>query len=178
MRFAVLRAVVRDINAGDENKLTEWRTILLSLHCVFLKLESADDLWKKARQLREDVAQTFLTMRLSALQNIYEVEHFKRKCERLHGKTSATKLTEAFREGITFSDATEKVTDSFVDMSTTIDARMLSVERIAKVLLAAETEFSHRSPFDGVTKLQTIISKAKTEDKIFWTVRFRLYTAC
>ena len=175
-RFAVLRAVARDVTANDQARLLQWRQILLSVHFRYILLDTADKIWRAGRQFREDVAQAYVTMRVSVLQNIYEVVHFRRKHDRLHGKTSAKALAAAFREGMTFSEATEPVTDSFVDMAATIDSRMLSSDLIAKCILSAEEQFGMQTPFNGATTLQSIVSKAKTADKILWAVQYILDT--
>jgi hypothetical protein len=170
VRMAVLRAVARDVKARDHDKIRAWRRHLLSCHFVYVVLDSADEVWKYARQLREDIAQNFATLRFSALQATYEFVHFRNRFERARGKHSARALAEAYRMGIKFAQGSEEVTDYFVDCALTIDNRMLRVERIAKVLLQAEEVHGTRTPFDSVSKLQAIISKARTEDRIIWAV--------
>ena len=83
VRFAVLRAVARDVTANDQARLLQWRQILLSVHFRYILLDTADKIWRAGRQFREDVAQAYVTMRVSVLQNIYEVVHFRRKHDRL-----------------------------------------------------------------------------------------------
>lgn len=169
LRMAVLRAVARDAN--DEDALKAWRVILLSCRFVYLPLDSNDECWKQARQLREDIAQNYTALRLSALQAIYEVVHFRRRHEKLHGKANAKQIAEAYRHGIKFADTSEDVTDSFVDMAMTIDNRMLSNPEIAKTLMQSENDFMSHTPFNGVSKLQAIISKARSPEKILWAVQ-------
>ena len=55
---------------------------------------------------------------------------------------------------------------------------MLRVQRIAATLLLAEETFGVDTPFDGVTKLQTIISRAVTEERITWAVEYMFDRAC
>ncbi len=120
--------------------------------------------------LREDVSQNHAALRLSALQLIYELVHFKSRHERVHGKCSSKVIADAYRAGITFAETCETVTDSFVDQAMTFDARMLSNDVVATILLDCDDKFGLQTPFNGTTKLQAIVSKARTPEKITWCV--------
>jgi hypothetical protein len=172
MRMATLRAVARDVKSKDADKIRAWRRHLLSCRFLYIQLDALEDVWKHARQLREDVAQHSVALRLTALQAVYEFVHFRNRYERAHGKQPARALSEAYRAGINFADTSEEVTDSFVDMAVTIDNRMLRVERIGSVLLKADNEFGVNTPFDAITKLQVIVNKGRHEDRILWAVEW------
>jgi hypothetical protein len=148
LRMAVLKAVARDVKAGDMGELRNWRLALLSCRFVYLPIDSDEESWKKARQLREDVSQNHAALRLSALQSIYELVHFKRRHERIHGKCSSKFIADAYRTGITFAETSETVTDSFVDQAMTIDARMLSNDVVSKILLYCDDKFGLQTPFN------------------------------
>ena len=72
MCMAILRAVARDVKAKDADK------VFVSCRFVNVELDSTEDVWKYARQLREDISQNHVALRLSALQTIYEFVHFRR----------------------------------------------------------------------------------------------------
>ena len=108
LRMAVLHAVARDVQAGDEQTLQRWRCVLLSTRFVYMALDSNEEVWKQARQFREDVSQNHVALRLSPLQAIYEVVHFRRRYERQHGEQSSKALAEAYRGGIRFAETSEE----------------------------------------------------------------------
>ncbi len=95
MRMAVLRAVARDVGAKEQDKVRAWRRHLLSCRFIYVELDSAEDVWKHARQLREDISQNHVALRLSPLQAIYEFVHFRNRHERTHGKQSVRALAPA-----------------------------------------------------------------------------------
>ena len=170
IRMAVLRALARDVKAKDTERLKAWRRHLLSCSFLYVILDSDEETWKYARQMREDLAQNYATLRLSPLQAVYQFVAFRARNERLHGKQPAKVLAEQYCMGVRRADTSEEVTNSFVDMALTIDNRMLKIERVAATLLKAEEEFGCTTPFDAVTKLHAIINKAKYEPRIVWAV--------
>ena len=167
IRMAVLRAVAGALD--DPEKVRTWKRHLLSCHFVYVTLDSDEDTWKYARQLREDIAQNYTTLRLSALQALYEFINFKNHRDRVHGHEDAKVLAALYTKGVRMANTTEPVTQSFVESAITIDKRMLSQERIAATLLKAEKDFGGNTPFDAVTKLLAI-SKAGTPERIAWVV--------
>eukprot|EP00969_Alexandrium_andersonii_P324789 14351646-Alexandrium_andersonii.AAC.1 len=91
--------------------------MLLSCHFLYQYLDSDETRWKQARQLGKDISQSHATLRLSPLQAIYEVAHFRDRFERAHGKQNSKDLAEAYRGDIRFADGSEEVSDSFADMA-------------------------------------------------------------
>ena len=172
IRMAVLRAVARDIKAKDTDRIRAWRRHLLSCNFVYVILDSDDETWKFARQMREDIAQNYVTLRLSPLQALYQFVAFRARTQRLHGsKQSAKALAEQYCLGVRRADTTEEVTHGFVDNACTIEDRMLRFENIAAVLLKSEVEFGVTTPFDAVTKLHAMVTKSgKSEPRVLWIV--------
>lgn len=64
------------------------------------------------------------------------------------------------------SPTSEPITDSFIDAACTVASRMLIIEVVRKALALAEETYGHENPLDSVTKLQAIISKAKSAEAI------------
>ena len=169
IRMAILRAVKRDLD--DVGRAQAWKRHLLSCHFVYVVLDSDEDTWKYARQLREDISLNYATLRLSALQSVYELVHYRAVRERAHGSQAAKAVAEAYSTGVRRASG-EPLTQSFVDSAMTIHGRMLCDERIASTLLLAEETFGLETPFNGVTKLQAIVSKAGSTEKITWAVEW------
>jgi hypothetical protein len=171
VRIAMVRALRRDTDSGDEGKLQRWVTYLLSAPFEYWVLDGPDAIWKAARQQRENITKNYETMRLSPMQQMYEFIYFKNKHESTHGPTSAKKLATEYRADIHFAESTEEVSDYYVEQVCAIDRKILSDEKAARILLAAENAFNINTPFDSIQKMYAIQSKAKTPELIYWNIR-------
>ena len=118
IRMAVLKAVADDLD--NTERVQAWKRHLLSCHFVYVILDSDEDRWNYARQLREDISQQYATLRLSALQRVFEVVHFLNTWGQLHGAQSVATAAEAYKAGVRMGTTSESlVTLSFVDSAMT-----------------------------------------------------------
>ena len=74
---AMIMAMYRDIQAGDENVIEAWRDVCLSTCMVFERCENNDDFHWKHLQLRENPGIDFELVRQSSLQRILDVMNFQ-----------------------------------------------------------------------------------------------------
>lgn len=161
LRIAFINAIARDIsNEVEDETLAEWRAHALSCPFEYRLLDSDEDVIRAARQIREDVSQQHVTLRLSAVQQIFEVIHFKKRKEQTLGKMTAKQVATLYSENMRFADTTEQITESFIDMALTVNSRLLEIPTVCDIVLKAESQFGVNTPFNGITKLQTIVSKA------------------
>lgn len=170
MRAAFVKAIARDCEKKDIGRLQQWRAMILSTTFEFLYLESEADIWRHARQLRENLSEKHATMRLSAMAQVFELLTFKTWLEAQHGKMSARAMADAYREKIKFAETSDCVSDAFVDSAITIEQRLLSIGKCKDTIIRCEATYNTKTPFDSIYKLQAIVSRAKTPALIEWCV--------
>jgi hypothetical protein len=105
-------------------------------------------------------------MKFTTLQLMYDVVWDKQRRERIHGPMTETQVADAYLQNITFADGAEKVSVAFVGCACTMNDRVLNIPKVKEILLLSDQ--GHINIFDGWTKLQTIIGKARTPDNILW----------
>ena len=91
MVFAILLAVARDVQAQDPDKIAEWRDLLTGVPCTMHFLNGEDKRHIFAVQQRENYAQNANSMRLTALQKLFDVQSVM---ERKKTATGAATLEE------------------------------------------------------------------------------------
>eukprot|EP00959_Pyramimonas_sp_CCMP1952_P445124 9320701-Pyramimonas_sp.AAC.1 len=127
-----------------------------------------DFIWK-SMQGREDIATDFEALRCTPLMRVLNFGAFKVRQEQ-HGKVSVADLVAKYREHLDLSSRSEKVTVGWVDQACTFLNRMYNIPGVAKLLNEAEDLPSGTNPLEGTSKLQAIIQKARTPDKIMKVV--------
>ena len=75
--------------------------------------------------------------------------------------SSARDLQEMYRKNLRLASTSEPVSNTFLDMASTIWDRALSKPEIAQVILAEENERGN-SFFNSTTKMQMMIKRART----------------
>ncbi|CAK0865292.1 unnamed protein product, partial [Prorocentrum cordatum] len=160
-------ACARDIRAGkSDDVLAAWKTLFLT---VTMKFTAYDDdlIFFKAKTLRNTIVQEHDSLARTAFQEVCEIANLKAQLEQSNGREiSAGELVELYNTKSKLADSQEEITFSFVDSALTVWSRALSIPSVLHAVRQLDESHSHRSLFDSITKLQTIISKAKTEENI------------
>ena len=80
-------------------------------------------------------------------------------------------MASAYADNLQLADANEKITESVCDMALTIYNRLvLKAPTVFRLLMDLDETEGVNNPLDRVTKLQTLVIKANTKDKLEWVV--------
>ena len=162
--FAIHSAL--DQGASDA-VLQRWKALLLSCPMRFWKLGPGEPRYWKAQQLREDIVESFATLRRSDLQKIFDVARFKQTLESETGESlSAEKLAQKYQKNVKTSCVSEPLSKSFIDSACTVYRRLLNNPAICKALLDLDATHLKGNPLGSVWKLQALIDRAKTDSNI------------
>lgn len=157
-------AVARDIVANKSHEvLSQWVLFMLTTEGHFQKVDSPEALEWKACQARENIKQN-TTLARTTVQRIFELVQRRKEMN----ITSPKAMEELYSKELRVSTYSEPVTFSFIDMAFTVWDRALSFKEVQEVVLQEES-LRQFSIFNSSTKLQTIVSKAKTLDQIVWS---------
>ena len=159
--------VAEEINNGaDEETLKKWRQSFLTIPMVFEVLESEQDMWKRAKQLRDRAAAENATVTYTPAQKIFSVIGFKKRADAKGGKLSATELTEKYNAGTTDVPGQEAIAEAWVDAAVTVWERVLSKEDLRTLVMGMEEEFTNGGPLNSVYKLNELVKVCRTEENM------------
>lgn len=167
--FAFIAAVHKDLATDDDARLSKWKDAMLTCPCAFVQVQASAELQLMALQGREDLAKNFETMRYTSVQKMFDVQSVAERIEASSGAANVERVAAHYQE-IRFADgAGEKITKEFVDCSMTVLRRLMALPRCANMVMALCDE-GLANPLDSVYKLNKIVSKASTPDKIEWSL--------
>ena len=110
MVMAVLLAAQRDVKTSDMDALHERAEALAACPCVFHKIHNEDERHIASLQLRENISQNFASMRMSALQKVFDIQGL------MAAKTSLSKeQVVAHYATVRYAKNSEPVKARFVD---------------------------------------------------------------
>ena len=162
--------VHRDVVNEEHDKLQQWKKILLNTLITFEIVERDSDLHSRNCQLREKSGIEFELSRHSSLSRCLDIVNFAarmpkpKKADKKSSKGSwAKQVSEAYNSGLVLSDFSEKVTESFVERSLTVNARMLTKSTaVVSKLLYLDDVYGMNGPLDSIHKLFAMLGKAGT----------------
>jgi hypothetical protein len=154
---------------ADDEVMRLWLHAALSQTCMFTDKSEAGRSWS-AMQARETLTTEYEALRTTPLMRVLHFSAFKEKLEAAQGSKSAAFLATEYLKNLTLSRRTEPVTASWVDMACTFLSRVFSIPRLRDLIIAADDLPAGTNPLEGTTRLQTIINKAKSADKIILVV--------
>ena len=76
-------------------------------------------------------------------------------------------MVKLYNANIVASENTEALSEAFIDTAVTFYERVLSLPIVAKLMHLADED--PHNPFEGASKIQTIIGKAKSPENIAWS---------
>ena len=79
---------------------------------------------------------------------------------------SAKALAEDYVTKLPLADSSEKVTAGWIDMACTIGNRMWAIPKVQQLMIEADDLPANTNPIEGTTRLQRIVSKAETPERI------------
>ena len=163
MLFSVARAIKA---AGDEDdaQLEKWRDLLRSVPMKF-KFMGKEALYWASLNFREAMDTSAVAVRRTLLQRIFEIVAFQEDRQ----ISGAHAVAEQYAQNMRYGPRSEQVTKGFVDSAITIEDRMLSIPECRKIL--CEADDLDDSVFNQITKLQMVVSRARTPEMISWCVR-------
>jgi hypothetical protein len=147
-------------------ELQPWKSVALACTYEYRVIDSEDSKHWQALQMRQTLTEHSQTMKFTTLQLMYDVVWDKQRRERIHGPMTETQVADAYLANITFADGAEKVSIAFVGCACTMNDRVLNIPKVREILLLSDQACNNI--FDGWTKLQTVIGKARTPDNILW----------
>jgi hypothetical protein len=147
----------------------QWRNLFLSVTICFVVVEP-DQKHFRATKLRNQVAQEHSSMTRSTFQQICEVNIFKELIEGASNrKMTAGAIAHEFNTSSKRADCQEEIKESFVDSAITLWNRAFSHQEVLTKIRECEELYGLSSPFEGISKLQAIVSKSGTAINIIWT---------
>lgn len=147
---AMLIAIRRDVEVGDEQVIHAWRQICLSTSMIFQEFENNEAYHFAHLQLRENPGIDFELVRHTALHRILDIAQFASRTFIETGTRHSPKSLAALYTGrLELSDQSEKITESFCDMSLTVHNRLvLKSPDVFQLLLQLDESDGIHNPLD------------------------------
>ena len=157
----------------DEEETIAWRAAALMTPVEYILMDSADKMYIKTRQGREDIVQDFTSLRPTSLQMTCDINYAKKQFEIGREELSAVTLAKKYEE-LKMAEGSEALSPNLIDTALTIYDRILKFPDMFQLLREADNE--QVNPLDGHSRLQAIISKAQTIEGIRWAIQW-IWTA-
>ncbi len=156
----ILRIAERVEAHAPPDELLEWRRVTLTVTLVFKGIDNLPDrLWHSV-YIRERLITNYNTMARSAYQRIFEIIEVKSMYENLSGPLNNERLAKMYNDNAGMASASE-ITTTFIEMAISVHRNCFSLPAAKKIIADAEELWMKQSPFNSVTKLYTICSRAK-----------------
>ena len=168
----LLRIADRISQGADEDELRAWLLVALTVTIEFrLKPNSLDRVWEAVRT-REELTTNYAMMARSAMQRVYEVIEFRAIYNKSHGQISNADLADAYNKKgrIATGDGQDEVSAYFVEQAISVHKHLLSGREARDLIMQADEKWLKHSPFNSITKLYLIQSKAKTSSNVAWVL--------
>ena len=153
----------------DEEEAIAWRAAALMTPVEYILEDSADKMYMRTRQGREDIVQDFKSLRVTSFQQICDINYAKMRFEIGREELSSEKLAKKYEE-LTWAEGSEPMTPNLIDTALTVHQRILKHPDLFRLLRDADNE--QTNPLDGHSRLQAIISKAATTEGIRWVIQW------
>ncbi len=164
----MLLAIDRDVRADDAERLTSWRTYILSVTMRFEHLPTQEAIFARHVTLRENAVAQYHAIAHTTLQKIYMIVRFKEKMEAERGPQSALSLAKWFDDNVQQCSTSDRITKSFIDNALTISERVLTIPEVMQIITASDADKGHKSPWNSITRIHRMLTKARTQSNIIW----------
>ena len=165
IEFAFVDAIHDDVEKNNEENIKLWRYYLTTVSYHYKQIDVDEDIAWAANQFRQDLAQEYASLHHTVYQKMMAIIYFIKKREKTHGKMTTPQVLKLYREKLT-SAAADQLSDGFIDTAVTFYERVTSIPSLADLFRIADDK--PNTPFDGWTKIQTIIGKGGSADGICW----------
>ena len=174
VKVAFMMALARDVLAEGladrEAVLKGWKRAALSITATFKLLQTEDDVFFEAFNLREKLANDFQALARTTFQRIYEVAQFRaRKLVSLGASASHKRICDEFNNRAELAATSEPVNVDFIQKALAVHAQAFSLPAVLKAITTLESLCGKSSPYDALGKLNGIVRKAKEPAIIEWT---------
>ncbi len=160
-------ATAADTKAGITAKLHAWKKTLASVTMSFVRLDGADDAYYWSLNARELTRGTAHAVAYNPLQDIMDINAFKRHKEKALGRLVAAKeLSDLYASHIKFVGGKNPRGPTVVDAAVTIHNRMLKNTECFQCVMRLETLYPGR--IVQVWKLQELLQRCQTLVKLQW----------
>ncbi|CAE7245726.1 unnamed protein product [Symbiodinium sp. CCMP2592] len=169
---ALLFSIHEAISAkAPEPILRRWKELLLTTPFRFELVPQGEARFWRAQNLREEMVERGITVRLSVRQRIYDVAGFKASKEAaLKTTLGAAAVASAYQKHLKASAGSEIISESFVDSAITVHDRLLSIPACSVLLEELDAQYLKGNPLSSIYAFQAIIDKAQTPQHITWAV--------
>ena len=125
-----------------DNVLQEWRRALLSCTFSFKVLTNDYKRHWEGVQLRENLSQSYASLRRTALGRCYEIISFKQRVEKIAGQSgmSCKTIQKCYKDNVKMASNSEPITDNFIEISLRVYKNVLSHDTVAGILLACDDQ--------------------------------------
>ena len=134
MKVAFIRAIAQAVRRPDDEEvdkvkvLTQWRHVALTCTLEFTVLESEDDVYFAAVNLRERFITEYHTLSRTAYQKVCDIYYYKQRKEAVTGgPMTAKKISEEYNARAKLAAETEPVSPDYVGACLTVWSQILSV---------------------------------------------------
>ena len=167
VKMAFIKAIVRD--KDNRGALKCWRAHSLTCTASFKLLETEDDVFFEAFNLRERLVADFQSLARTAFQRIHEVAQFRARKQAAWGANMSLKrLCDEFNKRAELASSTEPVNLDFLQKALQIYDKAFSLPKVVESIELLESICKKSSPYDSVHKLAGIIRRAKDSPVIEW----------
>lgn len=182
MIHAYVLAIARDVQKpAAAQTLKRWRFHCLQTTTSFEVQPSDQDIFWRNANLRENTAQAFQAVVRTAVQRIFEITRF---ASRTGGSMSTASIHKLYNDRLRQSNismdaaarpSTECVTLNFIQnalkLSRAAGSSLFTIPACKEVIMWAEAEFAHDSPFNGVARLVSIQNNCKTPGQMIFVMK-------
>ncbi|CAJ1418510.1 unnamed protein product [Effrenium voratum] len=169
---AMLFAVRDAIRAGEAEKtLRSWRSKLLSVTIRFEIIETEQDMFFRAVNLRNKVIEEYEALVRTAVGRVFELVAFRSSMQ-ASGVSGAEELFKAWEANVrqTRSHLAETVTLNFVETAFKVYDNLLGDKKLRASVMRIEERYGKMSPWVWMTNLDAVVLKSKTPQLIEWVL--------
>ena len=165
---ALVIKVAQRINGGaTAHELLQWKRVLLSVPCIFERVDSVDMIYARACDIRLEHAGIARAVQFSARQTIYSIISFKQSKEIGGMKFSAELISQFYDAHVKKIPGQEALhRKSTIDAAITIHERLFSIPECELMIHQRDEMVGPKSTFNSIWKLQEIVSRGQTRKKI------------
>ncbi|MCP4244388.1 MAG: hypothetical protein GY772_27905 [bacterium] len=166
--LAFLQAVAEDLAKDDDDLNAAWRKSMLMTPGFFRMAETPEECHIIATQFREDIVHNCATMRMTAVQRMFDVKATHDWKLSTTGKADTQTIANHYKR-IKFAAGSAVVSFEFVDCSLTVLRRLMSLPRCG-ALVAELEEMGIDNPMDSIYKYHKLLVKAGAPEKVEWAL--------
>jgi hypothetical protein len=165
--FAVSACI--DAQVPDE-LMNKWVVCMRSVPFTFEKLESEDDRYFKALNIREALMTKAANLVHTATQKIAALMAYVKRKEATSGEQTPKAMAEIFEERAKLSPGAEKFTETYIKAAMYVWDRILKVPELSFILMKIEERWGIASPLNSAYVMESLMQKTKAVDKALWVL--------